>query len=78
MYYYRSSRARSEDDELDDAQSNVDASWRGCIDLQLATVGMAPENIPGASQILQITTPLRTFILKVFPAVSSPSRSKSI
>lgn len=46
IYYFRSSRQEDGDDETESLSSQT-ASWKGCINLQLATVELAPAGAGG-------------------------------
>jgi len=63
IYYFRSSRQEDEADD-NDSLSSQPAMWKGCINLQLASVGLGPPGMSDASMVIQIATPLRTFVLK--------------
>lgn len=49
IYYFRSSRQEDGDDETESVSSQT-ASWKGCINLQLATVELAPAGAGGGLQ----------------------------
>lgn len=58
------------DADLGDGASDQ-VKWKGCINLKVAKVGGPPEGTPKASRCLQVTTPLRTFVMMAKHDVSA-------